>query len=446
MRADEYLNAVTEQIRCKKARPAVAHELEQHILDQAEDYRNAGFHEDEAMEKAVKEMGDPVEAGVALDRIHRPQMSWEMLGIIGLLSLTGVALMYAMQERGMDVSWQTQAGFMVIGFAAMLAVYRLDYSILGKYGKQAAALFLLLLFLGRYFFGVKIHGLCNWIRILSVDLTISEMSFLYLPLYGAVLYSCRGQEYRVFLKLAVWAVIPLLLVQSIPSLTTNVILAAGMYALTALAVWKDWYQVNRKRTLGVMAAGMILVPMLLIGCVYGFGEAYQIARLQAFFSGNDAQHYMVGMAQDIRGRSELFGESGEALELIMNGPTGEYLTDYILVGMCSVFGILAVLFTVVLFTVMILRIFRISFSQKNQLGTVIGCSCGLVFFFKTVLCVLNNFQYVPYLSISLPFLSYGGTAIVVSYILLGLVLSIYRYKNILSEQKKRKNSHITETM
>lgn len=85
MKKEEYLHIVTDQIRCKKARPDVKTELEAHIMDQMEDYRSEGMEEQEAMERAILEMGDPVEVGVELDRIHRPKMSWEILLLVGIL-------------------------------------------------------------------------------------------------------------------------------------------------------------------------------------------------------------------------------------------------------------------------------------------------------------------------------------------------------------------------
>ena len=77
-----------------------------------------------------------------------------------------------------------------------------------------------------------------------------------------------------------------------------------------------------------------------------------------------------------------------------------------------------------------IKIFKISIAQKNQLGMMIGIGCGLAFFMKIFASTLINLQILPYFSISMPFLSYGGSSTIVSYILLGLVLSVYRYKNI----------------
>ena len=56
-------------------------------------------------EAAVLEMGDPVEVGVEMDRIHRPKMAWKMIGLIAILNLAGIVLMYLIRT---NLSWQMQ--------------------------------------------------------------------------------------------------------------------------------------------------------------------------------------------------------------------------------------------------------------------------------------------------------------------------------------------------
>lgn len=85
MKKEEYLRCVTDQIRCKKACPGIEKELEDHITDQAEMYLKKGMTEEQALKKAIAEMGDPVQVGVELDRIHRPQMSWGLVLLAGIL-------------------------------------------------------------------------------------------------------------------------------------------------------------------------------------------------------------------------------------------------------------------------------------------------------------------------------------------------------------------------
>ena len=86
----EYLKSLTEQIRTKRARTMVAEEVEAHIEDQKQDFMAHGLGEEEAESMAVVEMGDPVEAGVKLDRVHRPKMEWTVLMAILVISIMGL--------------------------------------------------------------------------------------------------------------------------------------------------------------------------------------------------------------------------------------------------------------------------------------------------------------------------------------------------------------------
>ena len=171
MKLDEYLNTVTEQIRCIKAREMVGEELRDHVLDQAEAYEAEGMFEEEALEKAIQDMGDPVETGTSLDRIHRPQISVEVLVMIGIISLASIALHAVLAAYTSDTSGagygylSSHILYTLMGYALMFAIYRMDYSILAGYAKQAAAVFLILVLLGFHFAGVYINGARLYIRL-----------------------------------------------------------------------------------------------------------------------------------------------------------------------------------------------------------------------------------------------------------------------------------------
>lgn len=91
-----YMELLSGQIRYKKALPLITRELEAHIEEQKTDFMAQGMTEREAEEMAVREMGDPVEVGVMMDRVHRPKMNWRLIIGIGLISLFGVGLLYAL--------------------------------------------------------------------------------------------------------------------------------------------------------------------------------------------------------------------------------------------------------------------------------------------------------------------------------------------------------------
>ncbi len=141
---DEYLRLLLGQIRCRKARDMVGKEVKSHILDQAEAYEQAGMERGKALEEAVRDMGDPVEAGAALNRLHRPQTDWRMLALIGAVSILSMLVHAGIGGKGLALgdAYGVRHGIGVLaGYGLMLAVCRMDYSYIGKYAKGIAASF-----------------------------------------------------------------------------------------------------------------------------------------------------------------------------------------------------------------------------------------------------------------------------------------------------------------
>ena len=87
---DEFITILLEQIRCKRARDGIAKEIMDHIEDAAQALERQGMTHEKALAAAVEGMGDPVEIGVELDRIHRPRMDWRTFILIAALSLGGL--------------------------------------------------------------------------------------------------------------------------------------------------------------------------------------------------------------------------------------------------------------------------------------------------------------------------------------------------------------------
>lgn len=86
---EEYIGKLLEQVRFKKAHKGIEDELRAHIEDQISDNMAAGMDREAAERAAVADMGDPVEVGISMDRVHRPRLAWNVIIIsifIGLIS------------------------------------------------------------------------------------------------------------------------------------------------------------------------------------------------------------------------------------------------------------------------------------------------------------------------------------------------------------------------
>lgn len=436
MKVQEYLSTVTEQIRCKQAREMVSEELREHILDQARAYEEEGMFEEEALAKAVKEMGDPVKTGVALDEIHRPKISVGLLILVGIISLSSIAVhgmlgMYTQEVSGAGYGYlRHHIFYLALGYLMMFLVYRLDYSILARHARKAAVIFLLLICLGGNFWGVQINGAKLYLRLGSFYLFLPTIMNLYVPLYGGLLYSYRGEGYRGIIKLLLWAVVPAWFTFRLPAFSQGVVLWCTLTILLGIAIWKGWYSVRRKYAL-TLTGVLFTAPIwgLLGTALLGGLANYQMARIQAFLTNSPDGNYLTIRMREFLLGSKMLGSSAEQITEL--GKLPGFNNDYIFVSLISAYGIFAGILVAALLFYLLVKIFRVSFHQKNQLGMILGCGCGMIYLFQIILSIGMNLGLLPSTAVILPFFSSGGSGIVTSYILLGLVLSVYRYQNIL---------------
>ena len=166
-----------------------------------------GMKEEEAEKAAVEEMGDPVEVGVEMDQIHRPKMPWKAIFVIALMQiLSGMFAAFFLKQ---NESYGYIAGIrqifrLAMAFSVMILVCYMDYSWIGKHARLLAGSYLLFMVLMRHFFALQINGAVRWIGVGGFIVSLSLMSWLFLPLYGAVLYRYRGEGYGAVLKAIVW--------------------------------------------------------------------------------------------------------------------------------------------------------------------------------------------------------------------------------------------------
>ena len=88
----EYLQTLGEQIVNPHARASILAEIQDHIEEQAQDYRASGMSEAVAMQEAVRQMGDPVSTGEALNQVHRPKFPIALFGLAVVLTVLGIAM------------------------------------------------------------------------------------------------------------------------------------------------------------------------------------------------------------------------------------------------------------------------------------------------------------------------------------------------------------------
>jgi cell division protein FtsW (lipid II flippase) len=421
MNIEEYLTTLTEQIRCKKARQGVAREIRNHILDQTQAYEQGGMEHDKAVEAAVHEMGDPVTAGAALDRIHRPQFDWRFFAMTILFSAAGIFVMYVTGALGSNAEWfPRQCLFTLFGIGVTVAIYFMDYTFIGKYALPIY-IFMSIVFYIYQKTGTKVNGTVPAFR---------SFVYLYVPVYAGLLYKYRGELLSNIIK-------PLAFIL----LTTffSKFLASSMYVgfcigaictiLFLYAVLKGWYKINEKRTT-VFVIVFLFVSVLFAGYIFFFAADYQKMRIMAFLypeGYRDANYQLLATRRAIDG-ARFIGESTEGILIKQFVQQDTFL---IFAQVVAMYGLIAGAAIITVFAAFAYRALHVVRHQKNQLGMILSAACFLLVFFNCTTGILMNFGLLPMGSLQFPFLSRGGSGTIMYAVIIGLLMSCRRYEKII---------------
>lgn len=386
MNKEEYIKTLTDQIRCKMVRPKVARELGDHIEDQTRAFMSEGMSRQEAENAAVKDMGNPVDAGVELDKVHRPTMPWGMIMLIILLSVAGYVLQYILNNRNIEAggdgffATHRQIWFAVLGIPVMIAVCFADYTRIAARARELMIGLTVLIIVGEQFFGLSLNGSRQWIGIpggWSVNVPLILM--LTVPLYAAILYGYRGKGPAVAVKSVLWIIPGCFPAWQSNSLWMVCTLFLTYLVVLALAVYRGWYRLKRKAVLVGIGAFVVVLPLVTACYYWFFGADYQRERLLFYLS-------------------PALGWDKQPQEMVSNG----------------------------------IMYVRAILGNSRMIGQ--GNNVPAISDMPELSDLLNNFG-IMYLGNYCPFFSYGGTGTIVTYVLMGIMLSICRYQNTAPERR-----------
>ena len=424
---ETYLEKLLSQIRCKKARPYIAEEIRDHIECQIADNLSEGMTSEEAEKNAVADMGDPVEVGISLDRIHKPKIAWRLLVIVGILSLLGILIQQSiLRQPGyqeletwrQEVYRYTTEGFgsaVAIGFLLMCVIYFLDYTVIAKYSRFIGGAILIL----------------GGLRV-------------YVPIYGAILYKYRDGGVSALCRAILWLILPVFITSRIPSLGVAVIMMVSMLIELTVAVWKGWFQLPVKKTIIGVWLFFAAVPAILLTVKYAFHmlETYQEARIRSYLSHSGDANYMTATLHKFNENILLWGNIGKDVV----GGLPEFNQDYIFSYILNSYGLLAGIFVAAILAALVLFMFGAAARQKNELGMVMGIGCGMIILLNISLNFAGMLGWIPLTSTFLPFLSVGRNNILLCYALVGIILSIYRYKDVYPKKFKASQVSLQKTI
>jgi len=169
---------------------------------------------------------------------------------------------------------------------------------------------------------------------------------------------------------------------------------------------------------------MLILLFYLIFFIPKFG--YILLRLKSFFDPTSGNNYQSEKASEAIINGGFFGKGiGEG---ILKNRVPEAHTDYIVSVISEEFGALIIVALMIIFLFFIYRVFKKLYYEKNNNIKLILVGSISIILFQTLIHIGVNIRLFPTTGMTLPFLSYGGSSIVGTAILSGIILNLTKRK------------------
>ena len=436
---DGFINDVCSYIKYKGVHKEVKDELSLHIDELKDSYISKGLSEEDAEKKAIADMGNAAEIGVKLNKQHKPQTEWSLIILTAIISIFGILIMYVSSNfENHPVSFSNHILHVCVGVAALIGIYFTDYIKLKKHPIMlySAAVLLLVLCM---FFGTAYAGVKRWLVVGGFDISVNSVAgILFVSSFCGFLEKYQGEGFMGIVKLMLWGIGSMMFFVIQPSMSMVFMLFIAYAVLIIRAISLNHFDGNKKiQMISGLSLGGISALMSLGVLI---SNPHRLQRLLSFWNNgaNDptGSGWIFAMADKVLKSSNLFGKGTPLAEGSIDWVMPEITTDFALLNLINNFGWLVGIALVAIIAIFIVKMFITSNKIKNSFGFYLSLVSCVMLTAQFVINVLINFGLCPYIDVSLPFISYGGTNYLTNMIYVGLILSVWRKNNILPRTQR----------
>ena len=347
-----------------------------------------------------------------------------ILVIYGLVMIYSASSVTALADLG-DAGYYLirQAGFALVGLIAALIIAFIDYHWLAKQFLPAIwiATVALLVFVLVFGAGSDTLGASRWIALGPFTLQPSEFAKITLVLTGANLMNAYFVEQSLSTKAfailgALTVGIPLVLIVLQPDKGSTLVI------LSALVVMAIFAGLEGRWIALILVIGVAVLLFLI------FKDSYSISRVTAMM---DPFEDLYGEGWQLAQGYYAFGSGGLfGVGLGMSSEKYYYLpfayNDFIFAVIGEELGLVGAMALVLLFGILAWAGYRIARYAPDLTGRLIAAGCTSILWIQMLINVCGVIGLVPSSGKPIPFVSYGGSSIMASLMLVGLVVSVSR--------------------
>ncbi|MEA1936244.1 MAG: putative lipid II flippase FtsW [Thermodesulfobacteriota bacterium] len=313
--------------------------------------------------------------------------------------------------------------FVVLGLGVMIILSRIPYYYLRKvaYFSILFSVVLLSLLLIRGF-GTRVGGATRWLDLGVFSFQVTELVKVSLVLFLAHFLTRKEKHIREFSRgflpplTITFIIIGLILLQ--PDFGTAAIMAMILISMLYLA---------GSRILHLTGFAALLIPA---GFVLVVQKGYRVERLISFLDPwKDPTNSGFQIIQSFLsfGSGGMLGVGlGNSMQKLFYLP--EPHTDFILSVIAEESGFIGVTIIILLFVIFVLRGFMISYKAPDLFGTLLASGLTIIIALEAFVNMAAVMGLIPTKGLVLPFLSYGGTSLIMSLATVGVLLNISSYR------------------
>lgn len=349
------------------------------------------------------------------------EFDWILFVLSILLSVFGIICIYsATRTLNTNSNVIVQSGAFVLGIILMLLTCFFDYEQFKNLSQPIFVFCLAILILVLIIGVTGDWGARSWIRFGSIGIQPSEIAKICFILtfshHLSLVDNKINQPLVIFgLLLHLGVIIVLILLQ--PDMGSALVFIFMFISLMFVA------KISYKYIVPIAAAGLISAPF-----IYKFLlTEYQQKRIQVFLNPDlDPLNrgYNVIQSKIAVGSGQLWGKGYLQGTQNQLGYLPTKYTDFIFSVISEEFGFIGACLLVIALFLLIYRCFKVAQKADNSFGRYICIGVGAMLLFHTFENVGMCIGLMPVTGIPLPFISYGGTAMVVDMIAVGLVMSV----------------------
>jgi cell division protein FtsW (lipid II flippase) len=419
MKIQDFLSRVCSQVKFRDIHQDLKLELEAHIQEIAEDYLVQGLPEKEAVDKAIVQMGDADLIGKQLNKVHKPKPDWAVLLFSFLFINIGLLAFYFIQRQGLityDI-FEKSLLFSVIGFISIVGLYFFDYRKLERYSKHIY-LGTILILIYTIFGGIQANGGRCWLQLGPFTVNFVAVSpLLFVIALAGIFNKWDWSNTAKLVQGMVLLAFPLILIIAAPSLSTGVIFCVACLALIIVSGAK-------LKEIFLMSASFIAILALPI-----LTQPYRVSRIVAFLNPEgdpSGSGYLNIQLSKIISNSGLFGQGLTFEPRILP----DLHTDFIFTFITYTFGWIASIVLISFVAIFLVRISLIVKQVKVSYAKLLISGFVAILAVQFLWNIFMNLGLAPISGVGLPFISYGGSQLIINAATVGIISSIYRRKNI----------------